>query len=1205
MNSVTTILRMLPPGCQTTDRFSALRKRSRSGHDAWTVTDLPGSETQDDTASMPELVADRYRLLRRLGQGSSKVVYLAQDQVLPRQVALALVPGADLAPGRFTDEVRLMAQLGMHPNVVTIHDIGEAAGTPFIVTPYFEGGSLDEHLAAAPDGRLEIADAVRITAEVASGLAHAHAAGIVHRDVKPSNVWLTREGRAALGDFGIARSVEHPQDTAEGMLVGTALYVSPEQAIGAEVDARSDLYSLGVTLYELVCGERPFTGSNAAEIVQRHRYDTPPPPSRLNVRVPPVLEHLILRLLSKRPGDRPESAEAVRAALLSTMELPPAPAHTTAGFIGRTEEIARGRDALAGALAGSGRLVAITGEPGIGKTRIARELAAEAEAAGAAVLSFACPEETGAPAYWPWRQLLRTLETVIRRPPPLPPEVAALIGGREPPTEPEEPTDPEAARFRTFEAIIGVFEAASTRRALVLIHEDLQWADPLSIRLLCHLARRVSSMRVLLVATYRDGAVGPGDPLREVADVVSDSHHLGLDLRGLEEPEIGEFIERTAGVQSPRLARELARHTGGNPFFVAEIVRMLRSEDRLQDADLGATLPARVRQVVGRRLDRLSPDVRRTLDAAAVQGTEFELDVLAATAEVSRMAVYDALETARATHLVRPASGRPRTWRFAHGIIRDAVAADVPESRQALLHAGVGRALERHPRDGRLDDVEELALHFVAAAELGDEEAERAVRYSRLAGEAASRLHAYPQAARHYERALAVLELRATAGARERFDLLLALADAVTAQGDAAAGRTIYLRAAAEARTLDDPVAFAEAAVGHSEWQEYGESAYDLLEETLERLPADDSALRATVLGHHASRLPPSRQAERERLIADGIAMARRLDDQDVLAVLLARSLFVHWGAERREARRVRSEETLALASGGVGRPGVSALWAHVVRCLDAFAVGRMADAHAELAEFELLGQRVGRPFYAWYAVMIKATLGTFTGGLGEAERLADEAFALISRLESDSGQEHAVQRLALARMRGLPEQAPVAVLRDYAERYATLPVWLAMVAGLEADLGRTGAARRALDAAMGTGPRGLAPDEDWLSRLFLLAEACAAVGDARHAERLHELLAPYAEVNVITERGWAAWGAAARSLGKLAATCGEPAQATAWFERALALHRAWGAEPLVAHTILDHAVAVSTETALIPVALEISTRLGLEGLVPRLRVLG
>jgi hypothetical protein len=193
------------------------------------VTDHPGSETQDDLAPTTELVAGRYRLERRLGQGSSKIVYLAEDQVLPRQVALALVPGTDLASGRFLDEARLMAQLGVHPNVVTIHDIGEADGTPFIVTPYFEGGSLDEHLAAAPDGRLEIGEAVRIAAEVASGLAHAHAAGIVHRDVKPSNVWLTGERRAALG----------------------------------------------VTLYELVCGERPVTGSNAAEIVERHRRDAP------------------------------------------------------------------------------------------------------------------------------------------------------------------------------------------------------------------------------------------------------------------------------------------------------------------------------------------------------------------------------------------------------------------------------------------------------------------------------------------------------------------------------------------------------------------------------------------------------------------------------------------------------------------------------------------------------------------------------------------------------------------------------------------------------------------------------------------------------------------------------------------------------------------------------------------------------------------
>ena len=460
------------------------------------------------------------------------------------------------------------------------------------------------------------------------------------------------------------------------MLVGTALYLSPEQAIGADIDARSDFYSLGVTLYELVCGERPFTGERA-EIVQRHRYDTPPPPSRLNVPVPPVLEHLILRLLSKRPDGRPASAEAVRAALLSTPscrprpadDSPPAssaaptrsraaatpsPAHSPARAAGRDHGRAGDRQvadrARAGRRGGSRRrrraVVRLPG--GDGRAGVLAVAAAAARAA----------DGDPPPAAVPARS---------RRADPRP-RTGLRAGGAA--------ADPEEARFRTFEAIIAC--SRPLRRVARSCSSTRTCNGPTrcSIRLLCHLARRVSTMRLLLFATYRDGDVGEDDPLNEVADVLPTRTICGWRCAGSTSRR--SAVHRADGGRPLAAARARARRPHGRQ-------PVLRRRDRPDAAFRGAAggrepqCGASRQRARGRRTPAAPASrrsVRQTLYAAAVQGTEFELDVLAATAEVPRLDVYDALEIGRATHLVQPEGGRH--WRFVHVIIRDAVASRIP-----------------------------------------------------------------------------------------------------------------------------------------------------------------------------------------------------------------------------------------------------------------------------------------------------------------------------------------------------------------------------------------------------------------------------------------------------------------------------------------------------------------------------------------------
>ncbi len=261
------------------------------------------------------LIAGRYRLRARLGRGAWKEVYLAYDQRLDREVALALVvgaPGDAVARARVQREARVTGRLGDHVNVITVYDTGEIDGVPYLVLRAMPGGSLADRLR---QGRAPLADTIRIGRELAAALGHAHAHGIVHRDVKPDNVWIAHDGSAALGDFGIAHEVGADRLTAEGVVVGTVRYLAPEQIRGDAVGPACDLYALGVTLYELVCGRPPFTASDAQGVLLQHLSATPVALSEHEPSVPAALEELIFELLAKDPARRPAPAEAVAAAL--------------------------------------------------------------------------------------------------------------------------------------------------------------------------------------------------------------------------------------------------------------------------------------------------------------------------------------------------------------------------------------------------------------------------------------------------------------------------------------------------------------------------------------------------------------------------------------------------------------------------------------------------------------------------------------------------------------------------------------------------------------------------------------------------------------------------------------------------------------------------------------------------------------------------
>jgi eukaryotic-like serine/threonine-protein kinase len=257
----------------------------------------------------------RYRIMRKLGSGGMADVYLAEDEELGRRVAIKILNDKYAPDDQFVERFRREAKnaAGLsHPNIVSIYDRGEAEGTYYIAMEYLDGRSLKELVVAR--GPLPIPDAIAATRQVLAALRFAHRKGVVHRDIKPHNVMADADGRLKVTDFGIARAGVS-QMTEAGSIIGTAQYLSPEQARGAPVDQRSDLYSMGVVLYEMLTGQVPFTGESPVEIAMKHLSDTPRPPSLLRPDIPPDLDMVVLRALAKNPEDRFQAAEEMDAEL--------------------------------------------------------------------------------------------------------------------------------------------------------------------------------------------------------------------------------------------------------------------------------------------------------------------------------------------------------------------------------------------------------------------------------------------------------------------------------------------------------------------------------------------------------------------------------------------------------------------------------------------------------------------------------------------------------------------------------------------------------------------------------------------------------------------------------------------------------------------------------------------------------------------------
>jgi len=733
-----------------------------------------------------------YRVLSILGDGGTSVVYRAEDLRLHRPVALKFL-SEDLAKRpsflqRLEDEARTASSLN-HPNICTIYDIGEHRGQPFIVMEFLEGETLESWIARSDRSansekrKIALRQKVGLALQIADALSTAHKRGIIHRDVKPANVFVTVSGLVKLLDFGLAQLDESKtpnpkEDSAEQnqrrSMSGTPAYMSPEQQVGDRLDQRSDIFSFGVLLAELFTDSHPsldrYNGS--AQIVG---LDNP------TEDLPQSLVVLIRRLLVKSRDLRYQSMSEVLTDLkrisrsLAEQQQSTTPADTP--LIGRVQEFETLKRLLSQTIAGNGSMVMIGGEPGIGKSYLARALSREARRRGALSVIGHSHEMEGAPAYAPFIEMLE----YIRRMAPREglryslgedaPEVARLMPELRtiyPDIPPALQLPPEQQRRFLFNSFRSFVERAASVTPLVVVFEDLQWADDSTLQLLEHFARTISSAPMLALCTYRDLDLEVTRPFaRTLETLLRERLASSIVLRRFSFNEVEAFLAALSDqAPPPALVRAIFEETDGNPFFVEEVFRHLAEEGTLFDgtgrwrSDLRVSdlhVPESVRLVLGRRLSRLTEGSRRVLTTAAVVGRSFSLRLLEELENHLPDAALNAIEEAERAHLVsHELDERDPRYRFVHELVRQTLADSISYPRRQRLHLRIAEAIEK-VHEGRIDShASQLAHHLYQAGAAATPE--KTTRYLLLAAQRARAGSAHEEALEYLERALSLWE---------------------------------------------------------------------------------------------------------------------------------------------------------------------------------------------------------------------------------------------------------------------------------------------------------------------------------------------------------------------------------------------------------------------------------------------------------------
>ncbi len=776
-----------------------------------------------------------YEITGILGAGGMGEVYRALDHSLDREVAIKILPTELISDvdrlERFEREAKVLASLN-HPNIVTIHAVETRGDVRFFVMELISGRSLEESLEVGTPGIDQFFEQALAIAEAVGA---AHARDITHRDLKPANVMVSGSGWIKVLDFGLAKTFAPPASAAtdsptegmtqQGVVVGTLPYMSPEQLRGGPIGPASDVFSLGILLYQMATGERPFRGESPIELASAILRDTVQPASELREGLAEGLDAVLARCLEKNPTDRFASANELRDALADLrgkatpigegsqgggrrarglgLGTPRVPEKTyRAPMVGRDNEARTLRQALERATAGEGSLVALAGEPGVGKSRLAAESIRLARSLDVSAFVGNCYEGEGSRTMSCWADILQAVASVAPQD-----NLRELLGEGAselaklypalrhlfPELPPPLTLPPEAERAYLFDCYRQFLERLCRHQPVLFVLEDLHWADEPTMLLLQHLAPHLEGMAAMVLATYRDAELDVARPLSgALRDLVRERLVERITLRRLNEDGVAELLQALSGrPPTNELVSAIHGETEGNPFFVEEVYQHLEEEGRLfdQEGDWRADLsleeldvPEGVRLVVGRRLERLADEGRAALTAAGVVGRRFDYALLEILSELEPDPLLDCIEAAEGLRLIEPVAGstaREVRYQFTHELIRQTLLQGLSLPRRQRLHARVAAALETHLGDDVVEAASSMAHHLYQSGALADEAKTR--RFLALAAKQALGSGGFAQALENLE---AALSLTSDLEDPEKVELLLQLGAAHRSLGD-------------------------------------------------------------------------------------------------------------------------------------------------------------------------------------------------------------------------------------------------------------------------------------------------------------------------------------------------------------------------------------------------------------------------------------
>jgi class 3 adenylate cyclase len=857
-----------------------------------------------------------------------------------------------------------------------------------------------------------------------------------------------------------------------------------------------------------------------------------------------------------------------------------------AGRVSETEALAQ---AWKSALSGETHLTFLAGEPGIGKTRLSAELAGEAHRRGATVLYGRCDEELSVP-YQPWVEAIAylidhlddaALDGIVAS---FGPELALLLPQlrwRFPDMRASSTTDAETERYMLLQAVTSCVAAVAEETPVLLVLDDLHWADKQTLTLLRHLFTNISAdAPVMLVATYRDSDLESGNPLIDtVAALRREPGVELLSVEGLDDLEMRELVEISAGRElddaGQRMATLLRQETAGNPFFAHEILRNLVETGDLhfdgdnwimKDTFDELALPQSIRDVVGQRIARLGEELVKALTAAAMIGRDFDLALVATITDGDEDDLLDHFDAAVAAGVLAEVPEVDERFRFVHSLARTTLVASLSAGRSRRTHRKIALALEAEIGDDPGDRVGELATHWMAAAAPIEEE--KAIHFAQLAGRHALAALAPDESIRWFTTAIEHLDLSDMSDDRLRAELLLELGTAQQHVGEAAFRETL-LDAGRLARTVDATQLMVGAALAnnrgmYSKLGHVDDERVAALEAALEAVGEADSSERALLLSTLFSELEwASSLEERTALITEAIRIARATGDRWVLASVLNRACVSSPAPHNLAQRTLMSAESVGLALELGDR--TLEFWAHCGAFIAGFNRADRAAVDRHLAEVMKLADEVGRPSFRWFARSMRTSLLLAVAHPDEVEASVTEALAIGTEAGEPDAFDFYAAALMTARWRQGRGMEVMDLLRQAADDNPEVPAYRASVAGMLADEGHfteaaeilAEGARAGFDARVNT---------SWAVTVGPWAITAGWVGDVASAAVIYELLAPW--VGQIAATRTHSHRVVDSYLGPLATVLGNHEQAEMHFAEAERITEAFGAH---AWTAEDH----------------------------------